>query len=113
MKKLFTLLKNSKKITKTKHYVGLPPELTEGEDNRRILPLPDVLIIEETQEGIFLYRYTSKGDFCGDTWHNTIDEAKEQAKFEYGDSINEWKQIPNDVKDIIAYVINHIKSGVR
>jgi hypothetical protein len=29
-------------------------------------------------------RYTAAGKFCGDTWHETWDEALNQAKLEYG-----------------------------
>jgi hypothetical protein len=31
-------------------------------------------------------RYDALEDFAGDTWHLTIDEAKQQAEFEYGDA---------------------------
>lgn len=34
--------------------------------------------------GIFLYRLNDKGDIIADTWHLTVEEAKEQAAFEYG-----------------------------
>jgi hypothetical protein len=38
------------------NFVGLPPELTEGEDRRRALPHPDVLVIKGEGESIYLYR---------------------------------------------------------
>jgi hypothetical protein len=31
-----------------------------------------------------MYRYTHDGQFCGDTWHETLAAAFEQAEFEYG-----------------------------
>ena len=50
------------------------------------MPLPDrVEIIPEATGGSFmLFRYTKDGEDCGDTWHETLDDAFDQAAFEYG-----------------------------
>src|SRR5688572_11856101 len=50
------------------------------------LPLPDRVEIEPDSSGsaCMMYRYTKSGDFCGDTWHQDLESALEQAKFEYG-----------------------------
>ena len=64
------LLESADYSLKTKHYTGLPPELTEGIDQRTLLPKAKVLVIEETGEGFFLFRYTETGEFkvnSGDT----------------------------------------------
>jgi hypothetical protein len=44
-----------------------------------------------------LYRYTADGTFAGDTWHQSLDDAKGQADFEYGKALGSWQQIPEDV----------------
>ena len=50
------------------------------------MPLPDrVEIIPEPADGSFmLFRYTKDGEDCGDTWHETLQDAFDQAAFEYG-----------------------------
>jgi hypothetical protein len=37
-----------------------------------------------------LYRYDSTGDVVGDTWHETLEEAKGQARFEYDIADGDW-----------------------
>jgi hypothetical protein len=55
--------------------------------------------------GPMVYRYTAQGDFAGDTWHEDIEQAKEQAEFEYGDALGEWREVPLDVSDPHTYAI--------
>jgi len=57
-------------------------ELISGEP----LPLPDRIEIETSLDGgdCMMYRYTRSGDFCGDTWHEDLESAFEEAEFEYG-----------------------------
>jgi hypothetical protein len=47
------------------------------------LPSPDIAIIEQRQDGVFLLRFTCEGAFGGDTWHSSFDDAKTQAEYEY------------------------------
>lgn len=59
----------------------------EGElQSPRPMSLPDRVEIETSQSGsdCFLYRYTRSGECCGDTWHENLQAAFEQAQFEYG-----------------------------
>ena len=48
------------------------------------------LEIEETRHGWFLFRYDVDGTFCGDTWHETFDQAKAQTTFEYEVPADSW-----------------------
>lgn len=50
------------------------------------MPLPDRVEIESSMDDTdcFLYRYTRSGECCGDTWHENLQAAFEQAQFEYG-----------------------------
>ena len=52
-------------------------------------PFSDAEVVEiEVEPGgtgsCFLYRYSSQGEPCGDTWHATLADAFRQAHFEYG-----------------------------
>jgi hypothetical protein len=50
-------------------------------------PLPDRLEIEikgSESEPCMMFRYTSDGAFCGDTWHESLEGAFHQAEYEYG-----------------------------
>jgi hypothetical protein len=83
------------------HYLGLPQALSPK--GTSLLPRPDFLVIEETSEGFFLYRYTRHQDFGGDTWHQSLEEAQEQAAFEFGSSLLGWSELASDVEDPIVY----------
>lgn len=88
------------------HYLGFPPEVTEGEDRRTALPFARLLLIEQRENDIFLFRFTKEGDYAGDTWHQSVEEAKKQAKFEYNVSVDSWQKIPSDVKNVGLYLQN-------
>jgi hypothetical protein len=94
---------------KTKHYFGLPPELARGEDSRQEMIRPTYLAIKVSPEGFFLYRYTSQGLFAGDTWHETLEDAKHQAHFEFGDFISDWQEIPSSNDNPIEFILAHLK----
>jgi hypothetical protein len=49
------------------------------------------------EDGPMLFRYTAAGDFAGDTWHESLDKAKGQAQFEYGQALGPWHEIPEAV----------------
>jgi len=61
------------------------------------------LVLEQTGEGFFLYRCTEDGQFAGDTFHMTVEEALAQADGEYGAALGQWIEIPADVADAVAY----------
>lgn len=94
---------------RVKHYLGLPPNLTEGRDERNEMQPAALLVIEVKQDGIFLYRYASDGSYAGDTWHADIDEAKDQASFEYSSIVVQWDDVPNDVDDVVAFGLAQIQ----
>ena len=50
------------------------------------MPLPDrVEIVPEESGGSFMmFRYIRNGEDCGDTWHETLQNAFDQAEYEYG-----------------------------
>ncbi|TAH50148.1 MAG: hypothetical protein EYC68_14960 [Chloroflexota bacterium] len=105
--RLFALVRQTKDLPRVKHFLGAPPEITVGgKDERKLLPWPRVLMIEEQSGGVFLFRFGEDGSFAGDTWHDSMDDAKRQAEYEYGDSLGEWKQMPSGIKDPVAFALS-------
>jgi hypothetical protein len=76
----------------------------DGPQSEVRLPPPRILLIEETPDGYFLIRYTEAGEFAGDTWHATFDEAADQAEFEFDAGRSDWIEVPRDEVDAVAYV---------
>jgi len=92
-------------VKQAKHYRGLPPEVTGGKDDRVEMPSPSVLIIQEKPDGIFLNRFVATGEHAGDTWHRSLEEAKEQAALEFAGHISEWKEVPPEIDDPIPFAL--------
>src|SRR5690606_17290127 len=85
------------------HYLGYPPELTGSKADKRILlPRPKILVIRQISgdeiafrpdDDFLLFRFTETGEYAGDTWHQSIEEAKAQAEFEYGLAGDAWQVV--------------------
>lgn len=88
---------------KVGHYAGLPPQLTDGVDTRERFGPPVLLLIEEESDGAALYRYTADGQLVGDTFHDTLDDARGQARFEYGETAYDWKEVPDGIDDPVSF----------
>lgn len=88
----------------TIHYLGFPPSLTYGNETRKPMPSSIALAIGETSDGIFLFRISSEGQIVGDTWHQSEEEAKHQAIFEFGGSLSEWISVP-DGRDTVEFAL--------
>jgi hypothetical protein len=69
------------------------------------------LVIEEHSDGIFLYRFGAAGECVGDTWHRTVDDAKEQAVFEFEGRIKGWTDVPNGTEDVVAFCQSRTGKG--
>jgi len=67
------------------------------------MPQPTLVLMDESSKGVSLIRLTSSGEFCGDTWHRTMDDAHHQLAFEF-ESVGEFEPIPADVTDVEAFV---------
>ncbi|HJQ19224.1 MAG TPA: hypothetical protein VJ867_02675 [Gemmatimonadaceae bacterium] len=83
------------------HTAGYPLEAD------RLLPDPDVLVVVEDKDGAMLFRYTAHGEMCGDTPHESLEQAERQAVMEYGSALMQWQDVPDDVKDVHAYAIEY------
>lgn len=88
---------------RTVHTTGFPIDATQ------LLPLPDVvlLIVDREPGATMLFRYTAHGEFSGDTLHTSLEEALEQASFEYEDALGEWIEVPNDIVDAHVFAITY------
>jgi hypothetical protein len=73
------------------------------------MPQADLLVIDRRPEEIFLFRHTLTGESGGDTWRRSVEEAKSQADWEYGEAI-EWLSIPDDEPDVAAYALSAAKN---
>lgn len=108
-KKLFTKVYKEKIIKPSIHKQGLPNKLS-GEVPIS-LKYPDFLIIDiKSVNNIFLLRFDSDGREITDTWHLTIQEAKNQATYEYGNAIEEWEEIPDKI-DFLEFSLNKCKTS--
>ncbi len=63
--------------------------------NGSVMPAPDRVEIEPEpgSSHYFLYRYTTSGEVCGDTWHGDLEAAFHQAKFEFGLSAPDFLRV--------------------
>jgi len=74
---------------RTTHYLGQP---VDG----MLVPtaqLPSASHVEIRPEdgAYYLIRFDSTGNYCGDTWHLSLEEAQSQAEFEFGIMSGGWE----------------------
>lgn len=87
----------------SRNFVGLPPMAPEEPDTRRPFPTPLIIVVSTRPDGVFLERFDETGADAGDSWHQSIEEAKEQARGEYGESIGVWTPVPDSEEDPVAF----------
>lgn len=97
----------------TRHYIGLPPDLAGPSDMQQEFPPARVLLLRELEEGGFLLdRLAVDGSEAGDTWHQSVAEAENQAKFEYGDALSAWQDIPATVVNVQQFAVQCARGNV-
>lgn len=77
---------------RARHHVG-PVTRPDGGLTGKPPPSAARVEIEPDQTGtgnFFLIRFDENGEFAGDTWHRTLDEAKGQARFEFDLDDDDW-----------------------
>ena len=73
-----------------------------------MLPVADVIVlVSDDDPGAMLFRYTAHGEFGGDTWHASVSDAKENAVDEYGEALQAWEEVPDEVADAHEYAIKY------
>jgi hypothetical protein len=73
-----------------------------------MLPVPDiVLLVSDDDTTAMVFRYTAHGEFGGDTYHASVDEAKEDTEAEYEDALLAWEDVPEQVGDAHAFAVRY------
>jgi hypothetical protein len=57
------------------------------------------VLAAERDDGVYLERLLGDGTVVGDTAHDTIEEAKEQAEWEYDGFLGKWRPVPDAVPE--------------
>ena len=83
----------------------MPKELGGTIETQKHMAWPSVLLIDVRPDECLLYRYANDGGFAGDTWHETLDDAKHQATYEFPNLISEWREVPDEVEDAVAFAL--------
>ena len=74
----------------------------------KMLPMADVvLLVSDEGDSAMVFRYTAYGEFGGDTFHSTVDDAKDEAAAEYQDALMEWETVPDEIGDAHAFAIKY------
>ena len=84
---------------------AMPSVVGAIEDSLEAMPWPRVLLIRPSKRGFFLDRFTADGEAAGDTWHQDLDEGKEQALDEFDGSLGAWQELPPELGDGDALAI--------
>ena len=80
----------------------------------KMLPLADVVIlVADDDPGAMLFRYTAHGEFGGDTWHLTVEEAQESAIYEYGEALQQWEEVPAAVVDAHDFAVRYAHERLK
>jgi hypothetical protein len=98
-------------MTRERHaiHTGNHPLIPE-----EMLPPADVIVLVANEDpGAMLFRYTAYGEFGGDTWHPSVDEAQEQAIYEYGDALLEWIEVGDDVADVHVFAVRYAADRLK
>lgn len=82
-----TLQKEHKPTANTKHYLG--GDLMQPSSGLAICRYGN-------DEGFYLFYCDSDWNVVTDTYHESIEDAKNQAEFEYKDVSNAWQQNSSD-----------------
>lgn len=67
---------------------------------------PVLLVLEPggSEADAFVSRYDSEGRFIADTWYASREEAVEEAATEFGNTLGEWRPVPENTEDVEAFV---------
>lgn len=83
-------------------------------DPAKMLPLADVvLLLPDGESGAMLFRYTAHGELAGDTWHATMQDARDAAEEEYGEALTPWLRVPDDIVDAHAYAMQYAREQLN
>jgi hypothetical protein len=69
--------------------------MQRGSDGLEAVKIPCPVSLEAVLDGnaVYLLRLDGDGQCIADTWHETLEAAKEQARVEFGVERGEWKEL--------------------
>ena len=80
----------------------------------KMLPEADVLLLIAGDDGgVMLFRYTAHGELAGDTWHQTVADARDLAAHEYGPALGEWVEVPGEASDAHAFAVQYARDRLN
>ena len=83
----------------SRHFSGPPLEAgIEGAQQKR-MPWPRLVLVAERGDDVYLERLLADSTVVGDTAHDSIEEAKEQAAWEYGGFLGPWRPVPETLPE--------------
>jgi hypothetical protein len=68
-------------------YALVEPEL---DAQTRSMPKPRMFLLVESGTDCMLWEFGADGSHAGDTWHASINDARDQARFEVGGRLGDW-----------------------
>jgi hypothetical protein len=57
-----------------------------------VLPHAEWVEISHEPSGVYLCHFDKSGNCIADTWHLTVEDAKDQANFEFGILAGDWQE---------------------
>lgn len=82
-----------------RHFAGAPLETGLGDGGQQRLRWPRLALIVEREDGYYLERLLADGTVVGDTSHEDVQEAREQAEWEYGKLLGAWLDVPEELPE--------------
>jgi len=87
---------------------GVPPAVASGPDGRATFPPASIAFLVPDEGSFLLIRYSPSGEFAGDTWHASEEDAAHQVMVEYGVDQVAWQRVPTRVRDLESFVREHL-----
>lgn len=82
--------------------------LAIGRPIRQEMARPTFLTIEEYGSVFQLNRYTSKGERVGNTPHDTLKAAQQQAEYEFNGHYSAWQEVPENMGHSVDAIMDHL-----
>lgn len=99
---LYTFVKQNNERP-VRQFVGVPLGVFDDETEPRPFNPATLLVIAENSSDIFLFRFDQQKNMAGDTWHQSIEDAKYQAQFEFGEDALDWSLVPSEFQDAVVF----------
>lgn len=61
---------------------------------------PTFIVIWPVEHGFMMERFADAGTTAGDTWHQTEQDALDQAAWEYGERLGEWIDVSQGTREL-------------